>query len=381
MSILNPLRRLFIPSHAPKPGMYHYQAPPDDPRNYRMHLRLEPDGSGVLILNASTVLHLNRTAAEYAYYLVQNKPADYAAGQMAARYHVSEAQAKQDYLELSERLQTLINRPDLDPVTYLDFDRRSPFSGQISAPYRLDCALTYRMRAGSPAEAAPTERVERELTTEEWKTVLSKAWEAGIPHAVFTGGEPTLRDDLPELIAHTQAIGQVSGLITDGHRLEEEAYLHQLLQTGLDHVMLVLHPEDEGFWQMLTHAMVEDLFVAVHLTLTPADAGEAIPRLERLKEMGVKQVSLSASDASLAAALAAARDRAAILDLDLIWNLPVPYSSQHPVALETESVAQEEGAGRAWLYVEPDGDVLRTQGDPRVIGNFLTDPWEKIWKK
>jgi MoaA/NifB/PqqE/SkfB family radical SAM enzyme len=38
------------------------------------------------------------------------------------------------------------------------------------------------------------------------------------------------------------------------------------------------------------------------------------------------------------------------------------------------------GAGRAWLYVEPDGDVLPDQSIDRVLGNFLRDPWEKIWQ-
>jgi MoaA/NifB/PqqE/SkfB family radical SAM enzyme len=37
-----------------------------------------------------------------------------------------------------------------------------------------------------------------------------------------------------------------------------------------------------------------------------------------------------------------------------------------------------DGAGTAWLYVEPDGDVLKAQ-DHRGIGQYLSDPWEKIW--
>jgi MoaA/NifB/PqqE/SkfB family radical SAM enzyme len=65
--------------------------------------------------------------------------------------------------------------------------------------------------------------------------------------------------------------------------------------------------------------------------------------------------------------------------LELVWNLPVPYSARHPVALEVDD-ARMEGAGRAWLYVEPDGDVRPAQGDPKVLGNLLRDPWEKIWK-
>jgi len=37
-------------------------------------------------------------------------------------------------------------------------------------------------------------------------------------------------------------------------------------------------------------------------------------------------------------------------------------------------------AGRAWLYIEPDGDVLPAQEINQVLGNFLTDSWQKIWK-
>ena len=118
--------------------MYHYQSPQSDPRNYRLHLRVEQDGSGVMIVNAATVLHLNQTAAEYAYYLVQNQPAETVARAMAKRYQVSQQQAFDDYLGIAERIQTLVETPDLDPVTFLDFERRLPHSGKLTAPYRLD---------------------------------------------------------------------------------------------------------------------------------------------------------------------------------------------------------------------------------------------------
>jgi MoaA/NifB/PqqE/SkfB family radical SAM enzyme len=38
-----------------------------------------------------------------------------------------------------------------------------------------------------------------------------------------------------------------------------------------------------------------------------------------------------------------------------------------------------QGAGRAWLYVEPDGDVLPAQGINKILGNLVSDSWEKIW--
>jgi len=378
-SLLKPFQRLFQPKPTTPAGTYHYQSPPDDPRNYRLHLRVEESGDGALIVNAATILHLNRTAADYAYYLVQNTPVEQAARLMSARYHVSAEQARQDYEQLADRIQILLEIPDLDPVTFLNFERQEPFSGHLSAPYRLDCALTYRLPGDEPADAAPIERVSRELSTGEWQTILQKAWDAGIPHVIFTGGEPTLRDDLAELVQFSENLGQVSGLLSDGLRLTDEAYFDRLLKAGLDHLLLVLQPENEQSWQAVQNAMVEDLSVAVHFTITLENQARAADILEKLSRMGVGQVSLSAEGEQLAPALRKARDLLAALGIGLVWNLPVPYSALHPVALEGGD-ALIEGGGRAWLYIEPDGDVRPTQGHPDILGNFLHDAWGQIWK-
>ena len=45
--------------------------------------------------------------------------------------------------------------------------------------------------------------------------------------------------------------------------------------------------------------------------------------------------------------------------------------------METVEDNIPSGAGKTWLYVEPDGDVLPAQGmADNVLGNFLRDPWE-----
>lgn len=380
MTTFNPIRRLFNTNQLIPPGVYHYQSPPDDPRNYRLHLRVEPDGNGVLIVNAATVLHLNQTAAEYAYYLIQSLPPDKVAREVSRRYNVTADQARQDYLDLTERIQILVSTTDLDPVTFLDFDRQTPYSGRISAPYRLDCAITYRLPKDATPEAAPTDRVKRELSAAEWQSILDKAWSVGIPHIVFTGGEPTLRDDLSTLIRRAEANGQVTGLLTDGLRLADKAYLDTLLQTGLDHLMIIDPQENTPAWSGLQNALDADIFVAVHITLTPAKVQNRSAFLTRLAEMGVKAISLSISDPNLKNDLLAAHDQVNHLGLELVWNLPVPYSSMHPVALEVETAEYDGGSGRAWMYVEPDGDVLPSQGINKVMGNLLNDAWEKIWK-
>jgi len=375
----NSLRRLFTPIKPIPSGIYHYISPPDDPRNYRLHLRLEPEGNGVLIINASTILHLNQTAAEYAYYLVKNEPVEQATRKMVERYHVDQEQANNDYRDLVDRIQTLINTPDLDPVTFLDLERIRPFTGHIAAPYRLDCALTYRIPERT-TETALVKRVDRELDTIEWKSIFDKAWSAGIPHIIFTGGEPTLRDDLPELIAHAESNDQVTGLISDGLRLSERDYMGLLLQTGLDHLMIIFQPDNEFAWKALENSLVEDLFVAVHLTLDGKNKDELSGLIDQLAERGVKAVSLSAHDQKLYGVLEKLRIQVADLNLELVWNIPVPYSTFNPVDLETDLVEQIEGEGRAWLYVEPDGDVLPAQGLNRVLGNILSDNWDQIWK-
>jgi MoaA/NifB/PqqE/SkfB family radical SAM enzyme len=79
----------------------------------------------------------------------------------------------------------------------------------------------------------------------------------------------------------------------------------------------------------------------------------------------------------MTAALSRSRQQAARLGFDLIWDLPAPYSATNPISLELEVPSQ--GAGRAFLYVEPDGDVLPAQGVDQVLGNFLRDGWTKVW--
>lgn len=378
-SIQESIKRWFSPVKPLTPGIYHFQAPPQDPRNYRLHLRLEKDGSGVLIVNASTVLHLNQTAAEHAYHLVHGKSEEDAARAISARYRISFEKAKQDYADFLERIDTLVTTPDLDPVTDLEFSRQRPYTGPILAPYRLDCALTYRLPPNVSPASAPHQRVKSELTTFEWKQIFDKAWAHGIPHLLFTGGEPTLREDLVELINHAEMNGQVTGLMTDGHRLEDGRFFSDLLQTGLDHLVLLPDLEVPSTWKILEMVSKGDIFTTVHITITPQNKEKVQEYLLRIADVGLKSLSLSATGIGLHEVLLAAREQVADLGLSLVWDLPVPYSSHNPFELEFADRERPSGAGKAWLYIEPDGDVLPDQYINQVLGNFLHDPWEKIW--
>ena len=378
MKIINRLTDRFSKVKPLPVGLHHLQSTQAE-KPYRVHLRLQKDGSGILILNAATVLQLNPTAAEYAFHFIKGTAPEEAAKQIASRYRISKGIALQDFKNFVDRIQTLISTPDLDPVSFLDFELTQPYSADLTAPLRLDCALTYRLPANTQADYAPTKRVDRELTTDEWKVILNKAWTAGIPHITFTGGEATLRDDLPSLIAEAEKNGQVCGLFTDGLKLTDKKYLDLLLQTGLDHILFMLQPDNNASWMALETIMPEDIFVTVHLTLNQSNAKIAKETLERLSKLSVQSLSLTSRDDALRDQYDALRNKAAELGLTLKFDLPVPYSEQNPVALETREDHIPEGAGKAWLYVEPDGDVLPTQGmADKVLGNFLRDEWSAI---
>jgi MoaA/NifB/PqqE/SkfB family radical SAM enzyme len=379
--------------------MLHYQSPPDAAEQYRLHLRLEKDGRGLLVVNAATILHLNQTAAEYARLLVKGLDEDAVVRAITARYGVGPAQARADYRQLCDQILTLATATDVAPDYYLDTEQAAPFSAASTAPYRADIALTYRVDESGALDPEARRRVDRELSTAEWREVLRRLWDAGVPHVVFTGGEPTLREDLIQLILHAEELGQVTGLLTDGHRLRDVAFLDALLQAGLDHLQITLaahRPEVHdglvgrpGAWEAavagLRHALAADIHVVVGLVVRAENAATAVETVRFLAGLGVRAVALSSplrsaspeEQAHLQAALEAAQEAARAAGLDLIWDLAAPYSRVHPVELEAGLAPQQ--AARQHLYLEPDGDALPAQGYNVVLGNILRDPWAKIW--
>lgn len=362
------------------PGLYNYQTPQDSDYQYRLHLRIEPGGEGLLIINASTVLHLNQTATEYAYHLIKQTPRSEVLESVIKRYQITYVDAAQDFDHFISRIETSINTPDLDPVTYLDFERSTPYIDFPVAPYRLDCALTYKLSNKVEFGLSPEDRVKRELSFDEWKSILEKAWSNGIPHVIFTGGEPTLRPDLFEIIIKAEELGMVTGLATDGLRLSENDYLEKLLNTGLDHLLITFEPENEQSWEALRDIIPQDIHTTVHLTIEKSTWEEYVKVFDEFKNIGVENISLSFKNPDLENLVIDLRNKAAEYGFNLDWDLPVPYSHFNPVSFEIDVVGPTpEGAGKAWLYLEPDGDTLPAQGINKPLGNFLTDSWEWIW--
>jgi hypothetical protein len=375
------LHRLFPPAPVRPlvpPGIYHrMQAePPALPR--RLHLRVEPDGRGLLIVNASTVLHMNETATAHAWLLMQGNSEQEAAEWMARRFRIGQGRALKDGRLIRDQIESLATREDLDPVMVMGLERAEPYGARPTAPYRLDLALTYRLGDGLAMDPQARRRVDQELNTEQWIAVLDQAWSIGIPHIVFVGGEPTIRTDLLDLIRHAEQLGQVSGVVTAGEGLLVPNRLEGLAAAGVDHLLVVVDPTRTDSLDGLRQAVASDVFCAAHWTLDPGAASRFDADLKSIHGTGVTHISLSAPPGPTgAAALASAQRALAEAGLSLVWDLPVPFSSHNPIRLES-GAAPEAGA---WLYIEPDGDVLPSIGTETVLGNALRDSIEDLWHR
>lgn len=109
----------------------------------------------------------------------------------------------------------------------------------VRAPMGLLAELTHRCPLQCPYCSNPLEmdRPNTELSTTEWQRVFAEAAALGILQLHLSGGEPTARKDLEELVATASKVGMYSNLITAGVLLTKDR-LKALHDNGLDHVQL-----------------------------------------------------------------------------------------------------------------------------------------------
>lgn len=122
---------------------------------------------------------------------------------------------------------------------------------KLEAPYALLAELTHRCPLRCPYCYNPVELVRRsaELDTDSWKSVFDQAAEMGILQVHMSGGEPTARGDIEELVAHANGAGLYTNLITSGV-LSDEEQLQRLAAAGLAHVQISIQDSiaDSGDW-------------------------------------------------------------------------------------------------------------------------------------
>jgi len=389
----------------PAPGLYHFRREQGEEKT-RLHLRIDPDGHGTLLINASEIVHFNPTAALMTFLHLKDISQDTVLNQLIDRFQVSREQAAQDFQAVTADVESFI-RSGGDPIhPQSEVLFHTPFSHRPSSPYRMDLALTYRCNNACPHCYNARARSFPEMSTAEWKAVIDRTWSLNIPHVVFTGGEPTLRNDLPELINHAESHGQITGLNTNGRRLADPDYLELLVEAGLDHVQVTLesHRADlhdqmvasPGAWkqtvQGIRNAVSGGLYLMTNTTMLEDNYREMAGTLDFLAELGVPTVGLNAliyagkgktvgsglSEEQLDPLIRLAQEKTGEAGQRLIWYTPTPYCQFNP--LDYNLGVKGCTAALYNMCVEPDGGVLPCQSYYQPLGHILDDPWPSIWE-
>lgn len=289
------------------------------------------------------------------------------------------------------------------------------YADKMSAPHRMDLMVSAMTRGGAwhcnqkclHCYAAGQPMGEsRELTTAEWKDVLARLRAANIPQVTFTGGEPTLRGDLVELVDAAQWF--VTRLNTNG-RLLTPQLCRALAEASLDSVQVTLYAADAeahnalvgapGFDETvrgIRNAVDAGLIVSVNTPLCSLNRDYAAT-LRFAAALGVRYATcsglipsggaegaesratrLSAEELTeiLQSAVAAAHE----LSMELDFTSPGWLPEQTLRALGLHLIPSC-GACLSNMAVAPDGTVIPCQSwlGGTALGNMLTDDWPAIW--
>jgi len=399
------LRKVFRAPKIPR-GRYTYRGR-DRFAGLALQLRVEPDGQGLLIINANTVLYLNETATAHAYFFMHGMSTDAAVKKIRRMYRVNSKTARSDHEKLIYTVSTLAQTEEVCPISFLDVKTVEPFTQQFSAPLRMDLALTFRCQnncvhcyAGGPHET-------EELTTKQWKTVIDRLHQIGVFILTFTGGEPTLRDDLPELLQYAQNKGMVTGLVTNGRRLKDKNYVKTLEKVGLDFVQVTLESHKaevhdlitgkKGSWKEtvtgIKNIVPTKIYTTTNTTLSKYNTSDFLETVDFIKKLGVagfgcnsliyagKASSISdkfvVSVETLKELLPKVHDKANQLGLKFLWYTPTQYCRFDPVSLGLG--VKSCTAALINMCVGPNGGVYPCQSYFESLGNILREEWQEIW--
>lgn len=394
------------PALSARPGLYTYRVGlPGGSR--RIHLRIEADGFGVLLVDVTDAIHLNPTAALVAKAALDRKPLRLAVASLKKRSRgAGSARIEREAGQIYAMVDHLLTVGEGCPTCGLDpLARAAPFSVPVRAPYKADLALTYR--CNNACGHCYNQRARRDMPSldpDDWRRVLDKLAEIGIPHIILTGGEPTLFDHLDELVRHADRLGMIVGLNTNGRRLAAGSMAESLARAGLGHVQVTLEsclPEvhdamtgARSFHETkrgIEAALAAGLHTITNTTLTRRNVGHAERIVDFLYALGVRTFAANGmiysgrgqdtpdalAERDMGPVLVRLRDRAAELGMRFLWYTPTAYCRLSPVELEIGP--RRCNAAEYSICIEPNGDVLPCQSYYVRAGNILSDPWPAIW--
>ncbi|HJA24459.1 MAG TPA: radical SAM protein [Candidatus Fournierella merdigallinarum] len=289
------------------------------------------------------------------------------------------------------------------------------YAPRMTAPHRMDLMISAMEKEGRwncnqkclhCYAAGQRDAGAGELSTADWKRALEKLQKAGVPQVTFTGGEPTLRPDLVELVDAARWF--VTRLNTNGRLLTPEL-CKALYEASLDSVQITLYSADESVHNELVgapgfddtvagirNALAAGLSVSVNTPLCSRNAHYAAT-LEFLHGLGVRYVTCSGLIPTGAALTEGSRaTRLAPEALEDILRRAVAYCAENGMEIDFTSpgwlpaetllglglpMAPTCGACLSNMALAPDGTVVPCQSwlSGGELGNILTSDWSAIW--
>jgi PqqA peptide cyclase len=255
----------------------------------------------------------------------------------------------------------------------------------LKAPTTLLAELTYRCPLHCPYCSNPVDlaRAAAELSTDDWKRVLSEARALGVLQLGLSGGEPMLRKDLEDIVEHAHGVGLYSTLVTSGLGLTAPR-ARRLKDVGLEHVQISFQDSDPGVAERIAGiksvdkkraaaALVRELGFAftVNVVLHRANLDHIGEIIELAASLGADRLELANTQyygwayenrAALIPTKAQLDAAERIVDeavrryrgrMQIVYVLP-DYYQQYPKPCMG-------GWGNVYLVVAPDGRVLPCQ--------------------
>ncbi|MGC9319750.1 MAG: radical SAM protein, partial [Armatimonadota bacterium] len=310
------------------------------------------------------------------------------------------------HAQMGEAVSRLATPSEGCAVCDLGIPQPPPLSVRAQAPYKADLALHYACNNNcAHCYNEPERRRMPALDTDDWRRVLDRLWEVGVPYVIFTGGEPTLRPDLPAVVRHAEELGMICGLNTNGRRLAHRGLVAKLVAAGLDHVQVTLQSHRREVHNRIVRAeaweetvagiraaLAAGLHCITNTTLLAGNAPEAGEIVDFLAGLGLRTFAMNGiihsgrgadhpdalSIEQLRQVVERVRDRAAARGMRFIWYTVTRHCELSPA--EMGLGLRFCNAAEYSVCVEPSGEVLPCQSYYQPAGNIVRDDWESIWE-
>jgi len=376
----------------------------------RDYIYIRPE-DGLFIMRPNRLHHLNETACyilSHLYDPTTGPQVDQVVAMTAERYGAPEARVREDLVDLLRSVSSLLNddimhAPSVKVQPFGTHHRELPVLSEVAVTYRCQnrCTFCY---ADAPKRGDDVP----EMTTDEVKIILDRIYdEAHCPTVSFTGGEPTLRRDLADLVAHGKSKGMRVNLITNGIRCADAAFVASLAEAGLDsaqvsieggspeiHDAITQHPGSfERSIQGVRNLRAAGIHTHTNTTICGSNRDHLLPLVDLLADdLGSEYFSMNMvirtgtalahreediSYREIGPIIQAVQDYAETKGIRFVWYSPVPYCMVNPVQLGLggKSCACVDGL----LSVNPAGELIPCSSFDHGIGDLLHEPFEKVW--